>query len=75
MSVKVLFFGELTEAFGKERILEQGDTEGVLQALAADWPAFKEKQVTVAVNTQIVHENRALAEGDVVALMPPFSGG
>jgi molybdopterin converting factor small subunit len=29
----------------------------------------------MAVNRSIVHENTPLAPGDVIALMPPFSGG
>jgi molybdopterin synthase sulfur carrier subunit len=75
MKVKVLFFGELSERFEKERYLQVGDVQGVLEELTAEWPAFAKKQVSVAVNAQIVHDNVLLKEGDVVAIMPPFSGG
>jgi molybdopterin synthase sulfur carrier subunit len=75
MKIKVLFFGELSEQFGKERFVSEGDIQGMMSSLEALWPAFGEKQVTVAVNAQIVHGNRPLQEGDVVAIMPPFSGG
>ncbi len=75
MKVKVLFFGELSEQFGKERYVSENNVYELMNTLALEWPAFGEKQVTVAVNAQVVHENRIFMEGDVVAVMPPFSGG
>ena len=79
--MRVLLFAALREALGqKELALELpegatvGDLLGALEsrhgALGAFWG-----RVLVAVNRERSREDRALAEGDEVALLPPVSGG
>ena len=80
MRVQVLFFGVLRELAGgteRELTLAQGST--VADAIAAAerllpvtaiWPS-----IATAVNQEYASRSRQLGEGDVVALLPPVSGG
>jgi molybdopterin converting factor subunit 1 len=81
MQVRVLFFGILKEAAGRESELlplAEGATAasvaehyaGLLAVPAELWPSL-----AVAVNQQYSARNRVLEEGDEVALLPPVSGG
>lgn len=75
MKVKVLTFGSLTEILDKEFRAEARDTEGLIDLLVATHAALNGRKFLVAVNNSIVRENTAFNENDVVALMPPYSGG
>lgn len=80
MRVRVLFFGILRELAGlpeREMSLEGGATVAELVAQCetllpgtAIWPS-----IATAVNQEYAPRSRALNEGDVVALLPPVSGG
>ncbi len=76
--VHVLFFAELQEALGKEKI--------TVQAAGLTIQELKEKylqeynlpnidQAMVAVNEEYAPESVQLQEGDTVAFIPPVSGG
>ncbi len=80
MRVRVLFFGVLRDLMGAaERDFEMttGATAGDVVSLcergkteSALW-----RSLAVAVNQEYAGRERALAEGDEVALLPPVSGG
>jgi molybdopterin synthase catalytic subunit len=81
MQVRVLFFGILKEAAGRETELlplaEGATAASVAEHYAAslDLPAELWPSLAVAVNQQYCPRDHALADGDEVALLPPVSGG
>ncbi|MDR0792900.1 MAG: MoaD/ThiS family protein [Chitinophagaceae bacterium] len=75
MKIKVLTFGALTEVLNKEFDMEAIDTESLLALLIAKHSALAGRSLLIAVNNVVVNSNVSLKENDVVALMPPYSGG
>lgn len=81
MQVVVRLFGSLREATGAKELAVTLDPEArvadLFSLLAADHPAFEKlgAKLRVAVNQDVVGFERALAEGDEVAFLPPVSGG
>ncbi len=73
----LLCFGQLAEILQAGRVTMEGkpDTDTLKKHLMEQYPALAAVRFTMAVNRNIVHENTPLAPGDVIALMPPFSGG
>ena len=80
MRVRLLFFGMLREQAGtpeQEMALDEGATvtdvvarcERMLPGTAI-WPS-----IATAVNQEYAARSRELKDGDVVALLPPVSGG
>lgn len=77
MKIKVLVFGELTD------ILEANDlelpdvknTRELNELLAKLFPNLAGANYSMAINNKIVQGPASLKDGDVVALLPPFSGG
>ena len=81
MQVVVRLFGSLREATGAKELAVTLDAEArvadLFALLASDHPAFEKlgAKLRVAVNQDVVGFERALAEGDEVAFLPPVSGG
>lgn len=75
MKIKVLTFGALTEILDKEFHAEAYDTESLMDSLAARHGALAGRSLLIAVNNVVVKGNVPLKKNDVVALMPPYSGG
>lgn len=77
MKTEILFFGQLTEITGSDAIeVEAVEDLGMLRnKLEAQFPALAGARYLVAVNQEVVRDNRKIAPGDQVALLPPFSGG
>lgn len=75
MKVKILTFGSLTDILEKEFHTEASDTDTLVAVLTAKHAALDGRKFFVAVNNTIVKENIFFKESDVVALMPPYSGG
>ena len=75
--MQLLFFGSLTDIAGKSGIelAPVSNTEELKEELFGRFPQLKKQSFVIAVNKKVVIENTSLAENDVVALMPPFSGG
>ena len=79
--VKVLYFGRAREAAGKNEedfSLPSASSVGTLVELSVK--AHRGLRVMhgamrVAVNEEIAGEEERLADGDVVALLPPVAGG
>jgi molybdopterin synthase sulfur carrier subunit len=81
MRVTVRLFARLRDITGTAetvRELEPGATVGTIwRQLASEFPelASYEKSISTAVNADYAKMNRAVADGDEVAFLPPVSGG
>jgi len=77
MEIKVLFFGSLTDATAVAALNEvtASDTAALQELLHQQYPVLRTAKYFIAVNRQMINKNTTLKTGDVVALMPPFSGG
>ncbi|HHL40567.1 MAG TPA: molybdopterin converting factor subunit 1 [Deltaproteobacteria bacterium] len=80
--IKVRFFANLRDLAGCETA--QVDLAGVTaarlrEALAEQFPALAQAlgspSVKLAVNQEFAGDDTVIADGDEVALLPPFSGG
>lgn len=81
--VRVVFFGRIADVVGREKTVAlnpAGETVRMLaERLAGEEPALRSTlssmRVKFAVNDAIVPEDRIVADGDEIAVLPPFSGG
>lgn len=77
MEINILSFGKIAEIITVNSLNshEIFDTDGLKNQLEKTYPQLKEIKYKLALNKQIVQKNSELLSGDVVAIMPPFSGG
>jgi sulfur-carrier protein len=78
MSVTVLYFAGLREAAGlSEEQLELPESLPALYAALRERHGFRhaQGQLRVACNGVFCDWQRALVDGDVIAFIPPVSGG
>ena len=77
MTIKILAFGQAAEITGKAEWVDSNikNTEELIQKLNLQFPGLAAINCRLAVNRQIVQYNTALIDGDIIALLPPFSGG
>lgn len=77
--VKALLFAHLRASTGRREVeleLEPGATpRTAADALGALFPQAQLRGVMVAVNEHYVDPEHPLSDGDVVAFLPPVSGG
>ena len=74
-TIKIISFGRLKEILGSDLELEAENSDGLLNQLNEKFPQLKNLILRIAVNQTIISENTDLKNNDVVALMPPYSGG
>lgn len=77
MQIELLFFGSLTDVTTVSRLIVENmaDTEQVKAYLEERYPALRAAKYFMAVNQQMIQQVHTLQPGDIVAFMPPFSGG
>ncbi|HLR62868.1 MAG TPA: molybdopterin converting factor subunit 1 [Lentibacillus sp.] len=76
--VNVLFFAELQEAAGSEKINVEADGLSVNELktkLKSSHDLANLDHAMTAVNEEYSHEDTRLKSGDTVAFIPPVSGG
>jgi molybdopterin synthase sulfur carrier subunit len=78
--VTIKFFASLREEMGKkmeEVLIHEGSTvEEVLEVIKEAYPRLrKRRNLVIAVNGIRSGLEQVLKEGDIVALLPPVSGG
>jgi molybdopterin synthase sulfur carrier subunit len=75
--MELLIFGSLTDIIGtNKQVLDTPvDTEMLRASLLQQYPSLGKVPYFLAINKTMVQGNHPLQEGDVVALMPAFSGG
>jgi len=74
-TVKIITFGKLKEILGSDFEETSYNTDELQQKLSSKFPALQTLKLRIAVNQKIISENTQLNNNDVVALMPPYSGG
>ena len=77
MAIKLLFFGPLAEITGTPELqLENiADTDALQEVIHSRYPRLKGMGYRVAVDKKLITGAHALQNENVVALLPPFSGG
>lgn len=73
--IKIISFGRLKEILGSDFEFEVQNSDELLTQLNEKFPILKDLKLRIAVNQTIISENTELKNNDVVALMPPYSGG
>ncbi|WP_269409672.1 molybdopterin converting factor subunit 1 [Lentibacillus daqui] len=77
--IDVLFFAELQESLGKDRLsLEAANVASVKELktrLQSEYQLEAIDRAMIAVNEEYATEDAELIDGDVVAFIPPVSGG
>lgn len=76
-TIEILAFGQLTDITGQStwQLDDIIDTDQLRATLIEKYPALASAKYLMAVNMEIIRGNVKLNAGDVVALLPPFSGG
>jgi molybdopterin synthase sulfur carrier subunit len=77
MKTKILFFGQLIEIVGAKELELEGmnDIDSVKTSLHQKFPLLSQSKYVIAVNQEMISDNRKLEDHAIVAFMPPFSGG
>lgn len=77
MEIEILAFGQIADITGKSSIKLSGvnNTGDLTIRLVEMYPALSALKYSIAVNKKLVQVNTILTNADVVALLPPFSGG
>ena len=81
IKVKVLFFAQLRDVFGKDQEtleIEEGRTVREVVTLLkgrVEWGSVASLPLTFAVNEQVVSDDHTLSDGERLALLTPVSGG
>ena len=75
--MEINVFGQLTDITGAARLAvpNSTDTDQLLRVLFEQYPALSSMTFRIAVNGKLTEGRTPLFPGDVIALLPPFSGG
>jgi molybdopterin synthase sulfur carrier subunit len=78
--MKILYFGSIKDALntGEESLPIQGETtvgELMNRHITPRLGALAALPVTFAVNSEFASADATITDSDVLALLPPFSGG
>jgi sulfur-carrier protein len=74
---KVMFFAHLRDAVGEESVSLDltGKTVAEVKAILSEQYGVNLDSVMAAVNEEFAGDEDVLSDGDVVAFIPPVSGG
>jgi molybdopterin synthase sulfur carrier subunit len=77
MEIQLLLFGQLIDIAGISalEISDVNNTDELTLKLGKRFLKMSEVKYAIAVNKVIIQENTPLNDKDIVALLPPFSGG
>ena len=75
--MKILLFSSVAEITGCPE-MEMNDCDSTAELkkkLEELYPALRDIRYAMALNKRVLHESEPLKEDDIIALLPPFSGG
>jgi molybdopterin converting factor small subunit len=77
MTITLLTFGKIKEIcnFSQKQMQNISDTEILVQNLKSEYPEMGNIPFKISINNEIISKFTELNDGDIVALLPPFSGG
>ncbi|HTS44458.1 MAG TPA: MoaD/ThiS family protein [Puia sp.] len=77
MPVKIISFGPVKDIMGDQQfeVKDVADTDQLIQVLHHQYPALAQTPYIIAVDKDIISGNTLLNGDQVVALLPPYSGG
>ena len=76
MQVNVMVFGQIAEITGSSKFaIDVADTNELIDKLSSLYPKLRNSKYAVAVNREIIRDNKELDEHSEIAILPPFSGG
>jgi sulfur-carrier protein len=80
VTITVIFFAALRDVVGCSEVelalsSERTAVKELIAELLSRYPALTMQGVRVALNEEFVELDAQVADGDVVALIPPVSGG
>ena len=80
MNIKILFFAKIRELLDIENTVielnEQCTLNDLINILHAEYPILKNIYVVYSINQEYVYNNNIiLNKNDIIALIPPISGG
>ena len=75
--ISVLFFGKLADDCGAKQIslADVALVADALKKLETQYPVLKNQTFAIALNHKTCNSTDVLKAGDVLAFLPPFSGG
>jgi molybdopterin synthase sulfur carrier subunit len=74
--VRVLYFGIAREVTGKaSEEYTAEDTISLKSQLLENYPQMKNIFFRLALNRSLIKSEETLKDNDIVAILPPFSGG
>lgn len=77
MTVNVLFFGALVEVtkVSSMQVNDLNTSEEIIDMLHQKFPLLIHYKFSLALNLNFLTDVATLADGDELALLPPFAGG
>lgn len=77
MQINIITFGKLKDITGAGSLQISGvtDTNTLVAEMHRRFPDLAAMQYAIAVGKEIIVDNTALKENDIVALLPPYAGG
>jgi molybdopterin synthase sulfur carrier subunit len=75
--MRVLLFGSLADITGKNELDIHGveSTDQLKDKIFSSYPLLSNHTFLIAVNKKVQQQNVSVSENDVVAMLPPYSGG
>ncbi len=80
MTIQLLFFGITTDLVGSntstQDLRDNATVKELKEVLTADYSGLKNiQEFAIAVNESYADDEQELKAGDIVAIIPPVSGG
>ena len=78
MAIKVIVFGKIRDLAGRDDISfpdDVADTDQLVQQLNAKYPGLDGTPYIIAVDKEVISKNTSLSNENIVAILPPYSGG